>query len=69
MSLRDIYCFVLWYKISVKISCDDHSLVTISRNFGLSQCTEQPKTGSSKIFACSGSTSKKSTHISMGLRN
>lgn len=39
MSLRDIYCFVLLYKITVEISCDDNSLVTISRNFGLSQCT------------------------------
>ena len=39
MSLRDIYCFVLLYKITVEISCDDNSLVIIRRNFGLSQCT------------------------------
>lgn len=28
MSLRDIYCFVLLYKITVEISCDDNSSVS-----------------------------------------
>lgn len=37
MSLRDIYCFVLLYKITVEISCDDNSLVTISNQISQKQ--------------------------------